>query len=344
MSASRLAYGLIILIAAVFILIQAKSILIPFVIAIIVWFVIKEVRSLISRIRINKKPLPKWLRSFLAFALIMGVSGIAVSMLVTNINGIAEEIQNDTYDKNVLQIRDQVDQALGINITEQLQKLSGTFDFSELLRALLNELTGLFGNVFLVLIYVIFLMLEEQFFKAKMKAFYSNSEKYSFANDILTKIEDSMGKYVSLKSIVSLVTGIASFIALKIIGVDFAFFWAFLIFLLNFIPTIGSLIATIFPASAALLQFGDFAPALWVLGSVGLIQILVGNLLEPRLMGNSLNVSALVVILSLSIWGWIWGIVGMILSVPITVMLIIVFAKIPSTRGIAVLLSDEGIT
>ena len=76
----------------------------------------------------------------------------------------------------------------------------------------------------------------------------------------------------------------------------------------------------------------------------GLIQILVGNFLEPKVMGNSLNISSLVVILSLSLWAWIWGIVGMILSVPITVMLIIIFSQIPSTRGIAVLLSDEGNT
>ena len=342
MSLSRLAYALIILVALVFILIQAKSILIPFMVAIIVWFIIKEVKSLFSKIKINKKPMASWLSSILAFALIIGVSSIAVSMLVANFNGIAQEIQANTYDKNVIQIKDKIDSAFGISITEQFDRVSGSFDFSEILRAILNELTGLFGNTFLVLIYVIFLMLEERFFQAKIKAFYSGGSNLSLAKEIMSKIDDSMGKYMTLKSIVSLVTGIASFIALKIIGVDFAFFWAFIIFLLNFIPTIGSLVATIFPSMAALLQFGDFGPALWVIGCVGSIQVLVGNFIEPKLMGDSLNVSSLVVILSLSIWGWIWGIVGMILSVPITVMMIIAFAQFPATRGIAVLLSDKG--
>jgi len=186
-------------------------------------------------------------------------------------------------------------------------------------------------------------MMEDRFFGRKLQAFFSGERDVSEVKSILSKINESMGKYVSLKSIVSLITGVLSFTALKLIGVDYAFFWAFIIFLLNYIPTVGSLIGTIFPTVAAMLQFGSFHEGLWVLGAVGLIQVLVGNFLEPKMMGNSLNISSLVVILSLSLWGWIWGIVGMLLAVPITVMLIIVFAQIPSTKGIAILLSEKGI-
>ena len=119
-------------------------------------------------------------------------------------------------------------------------------------------------------------------------------------------------------------------------------FWAFLIFLLNFIPTIGSLIATIFPAAYSLLQFGEFSPALLVLVIVGTIQLVVGNIVEPRVMGSSMNISPLVTILALTFWGMIWGITGMILSIPIMVVLVIIFSQFESTRPIAILLSEKG--
>lgn len=127
-----------------------------------------------------------------------------------------------------------------------------------------------------------------------------------------------------------------------IIGVDFAFFWAFLIFILNYIPTVGSLIATIFPAMIALVQFNSFSPFVLVLVLIGSIQLLVGNVLEPKIMGSSLNISSLVVLLSLAFWGSIWGVVGMILSVPITVMMIIVMSHFPGTKNIAIMLSANG--
>lgn len=126
------------------------------------------------------------------------------------------------------------------------------------------------------------------------------------------------------------------------IGVDAPLFWAFLIFILNFIPTIGSLIATIFPAFFAVLQFGEFTPGILVLAIVGAIQLIVGNLVEPRVMGNTLNISPLVVFLTLSLWGVMWGVLGMLLSVPITVIIIIIMSEFPETRPIAILLSQKG--
>jgi predicted PurR-regulated permease PerM len=145
-----------------------------------------------------------------------------------------------------------------------------------------------------------------------------------------------------MKTIISLTTGFASYFALVIIGVDVPVFWAFLIFVFNYIPTIGSIIATFFPAIFALLQFGEFGPAIIVLLLVGSIQVIVGNFVEPKVMGNTLNISPLVVLLALTLWGAIWGITGMLLSVPITVILIIIMSEIPSTRPLAILLSEKG--
>ena len=177
-----------------------------------------------------------------------------------------------------------------------------------------------------------------------MKAIYPKKDQFDTTNEILLKIDKSIGSYISIKTLVSLLTATLSYITLLLIGIDSALFFAFLIFLLNFIPSIGSLIATIFPALMALLQYGSetYTPFILVVVFVGAIQLVIGNFLEPKLMGNSLNISSLVVILSLTIWGVIWGVAGMVLSVPITVIMILIFSNFESTKKIAILLSEKG--
>ena len=133
-----------------------------------------------------------------------------------------------------------------------------------------------------------------------------------------------------------------SFIVFYICDLNFAIFWAFLIFILNFIPTIGSLIATLFPVVFSMLQFGDFNNAFIILFIVGSIQVIIGNFIEPRWLGNSMNISPLLSILSLMFWGLIWGTTGMIVSVPFTVVIIIILSEIESTRPLAILLSEKG--
>ena len=139
-----------------------------------------------------------------------------------------------------------------------------------------------------------------------------------------------------------MVTGAISYAVLVIVGVDYAAFWAVVIFLLNYIPTIGSLLGVAFPALLALVQFDTPIPALVVGGVLGGVQFTIGNIIEPRLMGRSLNLAPLVVILSLVIWGHIWGVVGMFLCVPVTGMMMIVMSYFPATRPFAILLSSDG--
>jgi AI-2 transport protein TqsA len=115
-----------------------------------------------------------------------------------------------------------------------------------------------------------------------------------------------------------------------------------LIFILNFIPTIGSILGTLLVSLYGLLQLGDFSLFLVLLAAIGLIQFFVGNVLQPRLSAKTLNLSQFVVILSLFVWGAMWGVVGMFLAVPITAILMIVLANFPSTRAVAALLSESG--
>ena len=126
------------------------------------------------------------------------------------------------------------------------------------------------------------------------------------------------------------------------IGVDFAGFWAVMVFFFYFIPTIGSILAIMAPALLTLVQFDHLTPFLIVLLVIGTIQIVMANAIEPAIMGRSLNLSPLVVIVSLMVWGTMWGVVGMFLCVPITVVGLIVLAQFETTRPIAVLLSSDG--
>ena len=157
----------------------------------------------------------------------------------------------------------------------------------------------------------------------------------------MDKINDAIISYLSVKSFVSILTGALSYFVMIAIGLDFALFWAFVIFLLNYIPSIGSIIATLFPALLALIQFDTLTPFFIILFGVGVIQVAIGNFLEPRMMGQSLNISPLVVMLALSLWGALWGVPGMVLCVPLTVIMIIIFSEFPNTRPIAILLSQK---
>ena len=137
-------------------------------------------------------------------------------------------------------------------------------------------------------------------------------------------------------------TGLISYLVLKVVGVDFASFWAVLIFLLNFIPTIGSIIATLFPSLLTLVQFPTLGPFIATISVLTAVQFCIGSLLEPRLMGNRLNLSPIVILLSLGLWGSVWGIPGMFLCVPITVIIMIICSYFPGTRPLAILLSGNG--
>ncbi len=340
MKASHIAHTLVIIIATAVILIYTRAMLIPFVLAVIIWFMIRQVQRVFGRIKIAGKPLPLWLRGSMAFITIFLVLGLITTMLTKNIQGITEVLPS--YEQNILLMKTDLEHRLGLNLNEYTSQITDSLQVGRIITTIVNALTALLGNAFLVIIYVAFLMLEERHARMKFMALYQNGGTPEKAMDIMRQVDHSLSQYVSLKTLLSMVTGVLSYVALLAIGVDFAFFWAFLIFLLNYIPTIGSLIATLFPTLIAALQFGAIGPALWVLASVGSIQVLVGNVIEPRLMGNSLNVSSLVVILSLAFWGSLWGVVGMILSVPITVMMVIILAQFPNTRWVAVLLSDRG--
>ncbi|NQX97430.1 MAG: AI-2E family transporter [Flavobacteriales bacterium] len=321
-------------------LIYGQSLLVPFVFALLLWFLVRKIRQLLDKIKFIRKYLPSWIKSLIPSIILITILGFISKLLSANINSLAKSYP--IYEQNVEIMIAQLNEVFQINLIDYFKTHSGDFDFGIILKKIFKSLTDLLSNAFIIIIYALFIFIEETNFNSKLKAVFTQKNQYESLSNVLEKIEKSITSYIGLKTFVSFLTGLVSYIALLFIGIDAPLFWAFLIFLLNYIPTIGSLIGTLFPAVFCLLQFGEFTPSLLVLGIVGTIQVIVGNLLEPKLMGNSLNISSFVAIFALSFWGALWGITGMLLSVPITVIMVIVFSHFENTKPIAIMLSEKG--
>ncbi|MCB0653010.1 MAG: AI-2E family transporter [Saprospiraceae bacterium] len=341
MNLNKAANFFIVSISIVIILIYGQNLIIPFVMGLLLWFVMRQMKAVLDMVPFIKNKIPSWLKTLVSSTLILILAGILVEVLSSNINALSLSYQK--YGANFDSVVQLINKKFDLNIIEDVKGKAGDFNFGALLGAIFSSLSSIIGNTFMILIYTLFVVLEEAKFRDKLKMLFPDEEHFSKLYVMLNKIERSISSYLGLKTFVSVITGTLSYIVLRIIGVDSPEFWAFLIFVLNFIPTIGSLIGTLFPAVFSLLQFGTLTPFLMILLFVGLIQVIVGNILEPRLMGSSMNISPLVTIVALSFWGVVWGVVGMILSVPITVIMIIVFSQFEQTKRIAILLSEKGI-
>lgn len=158
--------------------------------------------------------------------------------------------------------------------------------------------------------------------------------------ELYKKIYDSVIKYMAVKSLISIATGLIVYFVCIIFGIRFAILWGFITIILNFIPSIGSIIATIPPLIMAIIQFDSILPILILLIILIIIQFSIGNIIEPKIMGNRLKLNTITVIFGLLFWGYIWGIVGMMLSIPLLVILKLIFENIPSLTIIAKLMSS----
>ncbi|MBV6647558.1 MAG: AI-2E family transporter [Cyclobacteriaceae bacterium] len=344
---SNTASWLIILSLLVVSLVYFRSLIEPFVLAVFIWYLIRAARNGISKIRIRGKSFPRWLQVTLAFLITFSVLWGFWEILSYNINLIikkssdySENLQSMIQGFKLLPIFEDLPGAENFDdfLIENLSKL----DIQSYVGNILNSLSFIVGNFALIVVYVIFLLIEENFIPAKINVLTKSTDRKENVSKIIRQISQSVNTYFSVKTSMSLLTGVLSFLVMLMLGVDFAVLWAFLIFLFNYIPYVGSLIATLLPAIFAIFQFASFWPFLWVFLSVEAVQILVGNYIEPKVMGKTLNLSPLIVVMALSFWGAIWGVVGMILSVPIVSVIVIVMSHFPATKGVAILFSEQG--
>ena len=196
------------------------------------------------------------------------------------------------------------------------------------------------GNGFWVLLFMVFMLAERESLTKRLVRGLGDEQAGSVLA-ALARVNLAVQRYLGLKILLSFLTGLLVGVILKCFGVPFAFIWAVLTFLLNFIPNIGSVVATLPPVAVALFQTGSVINALLVAMALIAVQMVVGNFVEPRLMGKGLNLSPLVVFLSLLFWGWMWGIVGMLIAVPLTAAIKIACEQIDVTRPAAILMSSE---
>ena len=227
-----------------------------------------------------------------------------------------------------------------LNVDESIESIGDMVDpgwAMGLVAGLLNSLREVLTNTFLIIFTMIFILLEASTAKTKFTAAFGTSP------DTLENVREFMqnlGRYLGIKTLVSMATGICAGVLTWSLGLDFPLLWAMLAFLLNYVPTIGSIIAAVPAVLLALVQIGPGAAGATGLGFIG-INVVFGNFLEPRLMGYGVGISPLVVFVGLVAWGWIFGPVGMLLSVPLTMTLKMALESDDRTRWVAILLGSE---
>ena len=325
-----------------YLLFIGKDLLLPLVIAIALWYLINVLARAFSHIAIGgfRFPMPVCLTaSFLTFIFLILALINFLSSTVGDVLDVApiyqENLTTRLENLSFVDMSEFEGQSLP-------QLLTTWLDIPSFLTSIASSLTSILASGGLILIYIGFLFLEQGHFTNKITALVADPNKEQDANKIINRIRDDIQKYITIKIITSSLTGMLSYIILRIVDVDFAGVWGLLIFLLNFIPTIGSIIATIFPALIALAQSDGYTLFLVVLFGIGALQVCIGNILEPRLMGSSFNLSPIIILLNLALWGYIWGIPGMFLCVPFLIIVTIILSHFPQTRPMAIILSSDG--
>lgn len=333
-------HALVIFSICVIALYLGQSILIPLIFGGILWLLMRNIRFIFNKLPLSERWFPRWLKTTLSTILLFSILWIVGVIFEKNIQILVQHYP--TYLNNFNAFNTSLKNETTIDLTALItefdfQKYSTSF-FSEAVQSIKSILS----NTIVILIYMLFFISEESSFSLKIKALSKNSIDYTNNTQTITKIERAVSSYLGLKSLVALIVATISFVVFLVYGLQAPFFWSLLIFILSFIPFIGVLFSSFLSALFALAQFGSMGDALILLLIIGGIQFISGNIIEPKLMGNSMNVSPLVVVISLSFWGLIWGFPGMFLSVPITVILVIVFSKFETTKNIAILLSEKG--
>ncbi len=328
----------------VYLLVVGEQILLPLVLAIMFSYLITALGRRIERIRVGRWNPPAWMGLSGAIIAVILILALIVQIVASNISAVVEAAPQ--YQKQMEEMFAEIS-TFAAKVLNRERPITMTGLLEEInLRAVLERFVDAFqsiaGNTFQVLAYVTFLLLERRMFDRKLSMLFTNQAREQAVRGTLRTIGIKIETYVLIKTGISLLNAVLSYIVLTLFGVDFVGFWSLLVFVLNYIPYIGSPVAMLFPTLLALLQFGSIVMAAFVLGSMWAIQAFVENFIEPRITGRTLNLSPIVMIVSLSVWGAIWGIPGMILSVPLMVIIMITLSQFPKTRPIAIVMSERG--
>ena len=321
------------------ILVQLKVVLLPFVVAVLLSIIFKPV---ILGLREKRVPMVVALFGVLIlFSLVLFLMGW---VLYASTASFVEEIPK--YEAKMSVIVDDLELAL-IGWADRFNVPIGDVQWSDAieLRSVTSAVTSGVGSfisflttTFLIVLFMLFILASSGELGSKVRLAFP--EQYAdWTSDVLKTVDSHVRQYLVTKTLISLGTGGMTWLVLFLLGVDFALVFGFIAFILNYIPNIGSTLAVIFPFILTLLQFETLAVPLGVLLGLGGTQLVMGNVVEPRIMGYSLNLSPLLILVSLIFWGWLWGIWGMVLAVPLMATIKIVFENLDRMKPIGKLMN-----
>ncbi len=347
---ARVFFALALAVLIGFVAYVGRGVIIPVLFAGFVSFLIFTLKQTIKSGPLIGRFLPNWLCYLFAFALIASLFIFIIDIVRDNAKTLVD--QAPLYETRLRDLTaDGVSYLRNLGIVSE-DFLGGVEEIRrtalELINPVLSEIANsaraLTGGVITVLLYTVFMLIERAQIFHKISLVSPGSRERRVVNETIADIGVMVRQYITVKTGSNLITATVSYLIMKfVVGVDFAGFWALLIFVLNFVPIIGAPIAITAPVLLALIQpDGGPRDALLALALlIGTDQIM-SSVVEPRLIGRSLNLSPLVILLSLGVWGTLWGFAGLLLAVPVTVTVMIILTQFPSTRPVAILLSDSG--
>ncbi len=342
--ATRLQTGALVIIAfavVLFLLVQARFILISLATAIILFSLTSDVINSIARLRIGPFRIPNVLASIAAMVLIATALISLTSILLAQVNTVL--VTTLSYTERAPSAVASLFSWLGEDSQLAIQNALRSIDVSSSLRTAASQASGMTQATVLVILFVGFLFAERIWFQTKLHNFVGDQAQAERVGKIIQSIIHRVNYYLLVKTVISAITGAMIYVLASAFRLELAVSIGIITFVLNFIPNIGSIVATALIALIAHVQLGDPTITLAIFASAGVIQFVNGSIIDPMLMGRALRLSSFGIILSLAFWGAVWGIPGMFLSVPIMVMLLVVCSHVPDLRPFAILLSREGL-
>ncbi len=342
--AARLQTGALVIIAfavVLFLLVQARFILISLATAIILFSLTSDVINFIARLRVGPFRIPSAVASIAAMVLIATALITLTSILLAQVNTVL--VTTLSYTERAPSAVASLFGFLGPDSQMAILNALQSIDVSSYLRSAAGQASGMTQATVLVILFVGFLFAERIWFQTKLQNFVGDEAQAARVGKIIQSIIHRVNYYLLVKTVISAITGAMIYVLATTFGLELATSIGIITFVLNFIPNIGSIVATALIALVTHVQLGDAATTLAIFAIAGVIQFVNGSIIDPMLMGRALRLSSFGIILSLAFWGAVWGVPGMFLSVPIMVMLLVVCSHVPDLRPFAILLSREGL-
>jgi predicted PurR-regulated permease PerM len=340
----QLVYGVALALMIGWILEIGRPVILPVVAGLIIAYVILGLAELFGRIPGLRDRLPASLRYALAVLAIGGTLVAIVWLVVTNVSQIATTLPR--YQTQLMTMIQVAAERFGFEGEPDWQALRtdvlARIDLRRAIGVTVATASSIAATFVVVVIYAGFILSEKDSFGHKIALISSDQSRVAQIQQVIRDINSSIGAYLVMKTLINIVLGLCSYAIMWWFGIPFAGFWAIVIGLFNYIPYVGSFMGVTLPTLLAIAELGSFWPIVSFVLAMTSIQVLLGNFVEPYVMGSSMNLSPLVILISLVAWGALWGIAGAILSVPITAMLVIIFAEFPGTRPLAILMSKDG--